>query len=177
MKRLTSILLVLTFILYLGGVQIMYWVKMSVCKQETHFLIQNHEIDKSGTIAFSFTPSEYKSLSWSEENKEFTYKGQRYDIIGMQFFSDEIIIKCFSDNNETNLVDAFSGFIKKMFASPQHTDDNNTDIASNISKEYLPAESLVSSFFSSVLISIAAKCVLVDVSAKIDDIWHPPILA
>jgi len=150
---------------------------MSVCKQETQYLIQNHRLDKSGAIAFSFTPSEYKALSWSEENKEFTFKGQRYDIIAMQFFTDEVIVKCYSDNNETSLVDAFSGFIKKMFTSPQHTDDNNTDIASNISKEYLPAESFSPVIFSSVLVSIKAKCVLVNVSAGIDDIWHPPTSA
>jgi hypothetical protein len=106
----------------------MYWVKMSVYKQQTNTLIQNHQVADSSTEAFSFTPSEYKSLSWSEENKEFTYKGQRYDIIDMQFFLDEIIVKCYLDSEETNLFTAFSGFMQKMFPSHQHNTDNSTNI-------------------------------------------------
>lgn len=176
MRKITSVLLTLTFVLYLGGVQVMYWIKMSVCEQESQELIQKNNLSNTDTKTFSFSPADYKSLAWSEKNKEFTYQGQRYDIIGMQFFSDEIIVKCYSDKDETTLIDAFSGFIKKMFSSPQHNNDNNTDIASNIYKEYLPAELLKPSYFPRVLIFTMAKCVLVNVYAKVDDIWHPPTL-
>jgi hypothetical protein len=177
MRKIISTLLTLIFVLYLGGVQVMYWVKMSTCKQQVQTLIHGHKLSRKNTIDFSFTPSEYSALSWSEENKEFNYKGQRYDIMAMQFYSDKILITCYSDDNESILVEAFSGFIKKMFSSSQQNNNSNNDIASNIYKEYIPAESPVPLFFSRVLISIEAKCVLVDVSAKIDAIWHPPTLA
>jgi hypothetical protein len=176
MRKITCIILTLTFILYLGGVQVMYWIKMSVCKEQVQTLIHGHKLSRKNTVDFSFTSSEYNSLDWSEQNKEFTYKGERYDIVGIQYFSEEIIVKCYSDNEETEVIDAFSGFIKKMFSCPQHTNESNTDIASNIYKEYLPSEFFVPSHFARVLISIKATCVLVNVSAKVDDIWHPPTL-
>ncbi|HTA26728.1 MAG TPA: hypothetical protein VK809_02990 [Bacteroidia bacterium] len=174
MRKATSIFLTLTFLLYLGGIQIMFWVKMSECKQEAQALVHGHKLSRRNIIDFSFTPSEYSSLSWSEENKEFTYKGQRYDIIEMKYFSDEIIVNCYPDKDETDLVDAFSGFIKKMFSSPQHGSDNNNEIVSKIVKEYLPSEPLVPCYYSKVLTSVEARFVLVNLSAKTDCVWRPP---
>jgi len=177
MKKITGILLAFTFVLYLGGIQMAYWLRMSAHKQETQFSIRHNQVSKDNSVKFSFTSEQYNSLAWSEKNKEFSYQGQRYDIIGMQYCSDEIIVTCFSDKEETNLVNAFSGFIKNLFSSPLHTNDKTPDIANTLCKEYLPSEPSSPFLFSHVLISIKAGCVLVNVSGQIDSIWRPPTLA
>lgn len=176
MKKITGILLAFTFVLYLGGIQIAYWLKMSAHKRETQTAIQSHKLPENNTVKFSLTSLEYASLAWSERSKEFSYLGQRYDIIGIQYYSDEIIITCYSDKEETRLVNAFTGFVKKFFSSPQHTNDKTPSMASNLCKEYLPSEPLTSFLYAGVLISIKAKCAFVNMHPKPDDIWHPPTI-
>lgn len=177
MKKITSILLTLTFVLYLGGIQAFYWVKMSVHKQEVHSLVQHNKIRQNTTVSFSFTSSEYNSLSWSEQNKEFTYEGQRYDIIEIQYCSDEIIAICYSDRDETNLVAAFSGFMKKMFSAPQHTGKNNTDIANNICKDYMPSKAITPYFNACELVALETTYAFVNVYNGHSDVWRPPAMA
>jgi hypothetical protein len=174
MRKFLNILLALTFIFYIGGLQVMYWVKMYVCKQQSASLIQTGKLQGSQTVQFTFTPSEYNSLSWTEQNKEFTYIGERYDIASIQYFSDKVMVRCYTDKEETELADAFSGFIKKMFSSPQTPNEKNHDIAGKIYKEYLHVKPLVPSFFDKALVSVKATCVLVNTSAAIENIWRPP---
>lgn len=176
MKNITATLLTLVFILYLSGMQMMYWVKMSVHREETENMIRSHEVTKANTMKFSFSSEEYSSLSWSERNKEFLYQGQHYDIIGIQYCSDEIIVTCYIDKDETSLVDAFSGFVKKMFASPQHNNDNGSSIANSLCKEYMPSDPLMAFFYAQQLTSIEARCMFVNMALYHADIWHPPTL-
>lgn len=174
MKKVTSILLAFMFIVYLGGIQMVYWVKMSVHKEETETMIRSHEVATNSTVKFSFTSEEYGALPWSERNKEFLYQGQHYDIIGLQYCSDEIVVTCYIDKDETSLVEAFSGFVKKMFASPQHNNDNGGSMANSLCKEYMPSDPLVAFFYERQLTSVEARCMLVNMTPYHADIWHPP---
>jgi hypothetical protein len=177
MRKITSILLALTFVLYLGGMQVLYWVKISVHKQETATMIQHNNVAKDKTAKFSFTSTEYNSIAWSERNKEFSFQGQRYDIIGIQYCSDEVIVTCYADKDETSLADAFSGFIKKMFAAPQHNSDSGNGMANSLCKEYMPSDPLLAFFYEQQLTSIKARCMLVNIAPYHANIWHPPTLA
>ncbi|HTA84497.1 MAG TPA: hypothetical protein VK783_16250 [Bacteroidia bacterium] len=175
MKKTTGIVFIFIFLLYICGIELLYSLKISVAKNQSASLIHNHEISIDSAILFSFTPEQYKSLNWSERNKEFTYNKQHYDIISLQFYTDEINVTCYDDSKETSLVDELTGFMKKMFSQNQKADDNN-DIASKICKEYLPNVQLTPTYFFQVLRTINANCVLVNQHALIADVWHPPSL-
>ncbi|MGP8214319.1 MAG: hypothetical protein ACLQQ4_02015 [Bacteroidia bacterium] len=177
MKRVTGISLTFIFLLYLGGLQLFYSLKIEAAKQQSSDLIKSHQITLDNTCRFSFTPDQYEALNWSERNKEFTYNGKHFDIIGIEFYSDKIKVTCFDDSNETSMVAEFTGFMRRMFSQNQSSNDNNNDIANKICKEYLPNLSITQDFFFHVITTIKADCVLVSPSALVADIWHPPSVA
>jgi hypothetical protein len=176
MKRTTGLFLSLLFLFYLGGIEVFYTLKMSVVKRQSAEGISNHKISLNNTCTFSFTPSQYSNLNWSERNKEFTYNGKHLDIISLAFYTDEIKVVCFDDSNETSLVDEFTGFMKKMFSQGSSSDNSNNDMANKICKEYLPNPTVPQSYFFHVITTIKANCVLVNHYAPIAGIWHPPSL-
>jgi hypothetical protein len=176
MKRATGFFLAFIFILYLGGIEVFYTLKVGVVKKQSAALISNHKIQLDNTVSFSFTPSQYQSLNWSERNKEFTYNEEHYDIVSIDFYSDEIKVVCFDDSNETGVVSEFTGFMKRMFSQSQSSDNSNNDMASKICKEYLPNQNISQLFFFHVITTIQADCVLVNRHALVADIWRPPSL-
>ena len=176
MKRATGISLAFIFILYLGGIELLYSLKIDIVRKQSAALINDHKTSIDNTSSFSFTPSQYSALDWSERNREFTYNGKHFDIIYLDFYSDEIKVTCLDDSRETSLIDDFTGFMKRMFSQSQSSNDNNNDITSKICKEYLPNLSIKPSFFFHVITTIKADCVLVNPCALIADIWHPPSL-
>jgi hypothetical protein len=177
MKRATGITLAFIFLIYLGGIQVLYSLKMGTVKKQSADLINMHKVSLNNTCSFSFTPTQYSDLNWSERNKEFTYNGKHFDIISLEFYSDEIKVVCFDDSKETNLVAEFTGFMKKMFAQSQSSSNSNDDLAGKIFKEYLSKENISPSFFFHAITTISANCVLVNHYALIADIWHPPSMA
>ena len=154
----------------------MYWLKIDSAKTESRKLINDSSCDLDGTKEFVLSSSEYNELTWSERNKEFVENDLRYDIVSIQYLpDDQVKMECYPDGKETDMVDALSGFIEKMFSSqPQSPNDSNNDISGKIYKEYLPVERLVPFLFPRVLNSIKADCVLVNAFALIAAIWHPP---
>lgn len=177
MRKVTGIALIGIFILYICGIQLIYSLKLSVAKNQASYVIGSHKVQLNNTRNFSFTHSQYGKLNWSERNKEFIYNGRHYDIISMEFNSDEIKVICFDDSNETTVMAEFAGFMKKMFSQGQSTNDNNSDIANKICKEYLPNENLTPTYFFHVVTTIRATCVLVNQHALVADVWHPPSIS
>jgi hypothetical protein len=174
MKGLAAIFLILTFVLYLGGIQLMYWVKMDSAKYKAAEFVQTHSTKSSQTKDFVFTSSQYDALQWLEKNKEFVSNGQRYDIASIVYSAEGVKISCYNDNEETEIANAFQMFSERLLSTHQQSNSNDNDILSKITKEYLPL-SLVflqprfekqSSFMVVENIPLSAS--------PISDIWHPP---
>ena len=174
MKRATGILLAFIFLIYLGGIQVYYSVKMNAVKKQSSYLTASHKIPLDNTVRLSFSPNQYSQLNWSERNKEFTYNGRHYDIINIDFYSDEVTLTCYDDSKETDLTKMFDGFMNKMFSHSQSSDNSTNDLASKLCKEYLPNISTPQLFFFHVTTTIKADCVLVNHHALIADVWRPP---
>ena len=175
MKRIAAIFLTLIFLLYLGGIQLMYWVRIDTAKHQASTFIQNNKANTNNTIEFILTPSEYNALNWSDRNKEFTIDGQRYDITGIEYLSNGIKITCYQDNPETEVVSAFQKFAERLFSSHQQSGNSDNDVISKITKEYLPLKLVMAP-------QIYNRAVSLVISEDIDssllftaDIWHPPL--
>jgi hypothetical protein len=174
MKRLAGILLVSVFMLYLGGIQLMYWLKMDGAKQKASLSIQNHNLKKADIKDFVLTSSQYNSLNWLEKNKEFTLNNQLYDIAGIEYSSNGIKITCYTDNEETELADAFGKFADRFFSTNQQSNGSENDLINKITKEYLPLPSIFSfAVFEKEITSIIKNDIHCSVSLP-DNIWHPP---
>lgn len=176
MKKITGLLLAFIFIIYLGGIEVYYSVKMSVIKKHSSDMASQCKTPIDNTKRFTFNPNQYSQLDWSERNKEFTFNGRHYDIINIAFYSDEVTLTCFDDSNETDLAQLFDGFMDKMFSHSQSSDTNSNDIAGKICKEYIPNLSVPQLFFFHVITTIHADRVLVNRHALIADVWRPPSL-
>jgi hypothetical protein len=176
MKSLTSIFLLSVFTLYLGGMQLLYWVKVDNAKQKAISFIQNHSTKESETRDFEFSRQEYNSLTWLEKNKEFTYQGVHYDISSINYTSGNIVVKCYTDNEETEIVNAFNQYTNKLFSNHQQSNSTDNDIISKITKEYIPL-SLYCNFSSPVkATTIFTNVPQFLISSPISDIWHPPAI-
>jgi hypothetical protein len=57
-------------------------------------------------ISFRFSSEEMRQLEW-ENDHEFNYKGQMYDVVELNNDKDSTIIHCVSDEKETQLIDAY----------------------------------------------------------------------
>lgn len=171
--RAMAIVMLFAMFHYVAGYRLMYSLGILYAKQQAKECMteKNSNIKK-----LTLSASDYNSLKWTEKNKEFSYNNDLYDVINIQKSLDKYIITVYYDKTETGWVASLHNVEKRIYSSPQHTNDKSTDIVNNIYKEYIPSESLIPSFYAQVLISIKAKCVLVSVSAKIDDIWHPPAI-
>lgn len=177
MKKATGLFLILVFVTYLAGVEAYYSLKLKISKETISALITHKNIQVAKTASFSFSPTQYQNINWQERNKEFIYNGRHYDIISLNFYSDEISMVCFDDSNETSIANALTGFMEHMFSQAPASNNSNNDIANKICKEYLPNTSVPQNFFFHVITTIETHRVLVNRYAPIAAIWHPPSLA
>ena len=107
MKRLVPVLLVCTFLLYLFGVQFIYWLKVENARQIAHSFINKSPLT-SVTKVFSLTLEQYNSLNWNEKDKEFSLNCQDYDVISVKHLSDTALeVECYADNLETEIENTF----------------------------------------------------------------------
>jgi len=174
MKRVAALFLTLTFLLYLSGMQLMYWVKIDNAKHDATVTILRHSTKIIDTKYFTLTSSQYNSLNWLEKNKEFVLDGQRYDIATTEYSSTGVKISCYTDNEETEIANAFHQFANKLYSTNEQSNSNGTDLLNKITKEYIPLGLLLLhpkyEKSSPVLVEENAPTF----SSLIADIWHPP---
>ena len=176
MNKIASIFLTLTFVLYLGGMQLMYWIKIDAARHEARSFVQKNNIESSDSKEFVFTANQYNSLQWSEKSKEFTFKGVRYDIVTATYTTTGVKLICYSDNEETEIVNAFHHFTERLFNTHQQSNSNDNDIISKITKEYISLKLIApqTKFEEHLSFVITEKNPLLQ--SPISDIWHPPAI-
>lgn len=79
-----------------------------------------HLKDKTHITEFHLTAEEAQQLNWDNDN-EFSYKGQMYDVIEKKVQDGVLLIKCISDKNETALLD--------NYLSNQRNNSNNQPVS------------------------------------------------
>lgn len=173
MKVLTSVLLTVTFVLYLGGIQLFYWVRIDSARHNAAVRMQDKGA-ANNTLELTYTNKQYDKLQWLEKNKEFIYNGQRYDISSIKYTSTGVVLKCYHDNEETEIAEAFEHFASKLFNGHQANQTSNGDIIAKITKEYLPLDfKMTQNRVGGRIYFIIAQQYPLRYS-PISDIWHPP---
>ena len=125
MNRFTSIFLSLIFVLYLGGIQLMYWIRIDAARQDANAYVQKTLPENINSKELILTASQYSSLQWLEKNKECVINGQRYDIIGVTHSAEGVKLKCYTDNEETEVANAFEHFAERLFNTPRPMEDHS----------------------------------------------------
>jgi len=177
MKKVFAILLAGVFTLYLAGVQMVYWAKIDVAKEQSFMHTSNNKLSAGETKVFSFSQEQYRNLNWAEQDKEFTYTSQHYDIVKIEHIQGQIRITCYIDSPETEIANAFASLFQKFFSPAQQSKNTENNIAGKIYKEYLPINYLMVSEqqnFSFCFISTQQDYIPF---SAIADIWHPPAIS
>lgn len=94
----------------MGGYQIMIAVYQTVRKHEIQaYLKSNNGTQFSTRLSFSLENGKITNpeFEWEDANEEFTYHGELYDIITLQYNKDSVQIFAMKDIRENNLIEKY----------------------------------------------------------------------
>ncbi len=119
---ISHLLLAAYFILFLTVGDLGFWlyahVYLCIIKDEISETIEeNMYQDSLDIITVANTPATKHDLSWTEEGKEFSYRGEMYDVIKTTTSGDSTRYFCIKDARETNLRHSVDQHVKNENAS------------------------------------------------------------
>jgi hypothetical protein len=102
-KKLLSILCLLTLLFISGGYHFYYSLQRAAVKMEMKKNIS--ALDRSAVKIFRFLPEEFKVLQWEDEC-EFKWKGTWYDVVDITDSNGVKSVSCIADEKETALLNS-----------------------------------------------------------------------
>jgi len=104
-RKLTSILLIACLCVAWVGYFLVFHVQLSTIKSEMKAFLQNGK-NHSDAIQISLTKEQCSQLEWEDET-EFKYKGEIYDVIEKKMIGNGVVLNCIADSKETELLQEF----------------------------------------------------------------------
>jgi len=105
LKRFISFILLFVFIYNIGGYYI--WFKLEQYNIQSEIRNDSH---KKALTLISIPLNDKSCITWTEENKEFIYHGEMYDIVKTKIINNVKYYYCINDKKEKQLI---TDFIKK----------------------------------------------------------------
>lgn len=108
LKKPMAILLLICLFLEVIGFYFVFLLRREAVKQEVwSYLHQNQHNNYAQTLSFSLNdPGIRETPVWENEN-EFSFKGEMYDVIEKKELNGNLVISCISDKKETSLIKDF----------------------------------------------------------------------
>jgi len=173
--RATAIIMLFAMFHYVAGYRLMYSLGILYTKDEAKECM----VGKTNIKKLTFSASEYNSLQWSEQSKEFSFNNQMYDVVSMEVSGNSHIITAYADDPETELVTAFHNFEKEIFHPDQSAKGAKSadDIMSAFQKDCTPTTEFKIDIFASD--GLIQPCYSIPIwSGQVsDNIWHPPAIS
>ena len=108
-------------LVYAGGYHLVYAVYQYGLKQEMRAYLKTHPDIRYGSF-FSLRVNNAAvidpSFEWEEQNEEFRYKGQLYDVVTVRQKGDSLYISALKDDNENQLEQQIRQVRKEQPGSP-----------------------------------------------------------
>jgi hypothetical protein len=104
-KRLIAILLFTLFYITLLGYHFVFSFQLELAKAEMRNFLQGRKSHKD-VVQLSLSKEESDDLFW-ENDHEFRYKGEMYDVIEKKANGNKVLIRCVSDKKETGLLNEY----------------------------------------------------------------------
>ncbi|HET7898656.1 MAG TPA: hypothetical protein VFL47_13325 [Flavisolibacter sp.] len=143
MRKLFAILLLCCLLFVTAGYHLLYYFRIAEAKREmrTHLrYATNPDI-----TTFRLSETEAAQLAWEDET-EFFYEGDMYDVLSLNQEKDKVVIRCVSDQKETALAEHY---LKTQKQSPAHS---SGAILKLLNAPFLPSQP---EFFSTLKEAIA----------------------
>lgn len=158
---------------YVAGYRLLYSLGITYTKNEAkECMVENNNIKK-----LILSVSDYNSLKWTEENKEFSFHHEMYDVESMKKSGDNYVINAYADDPETELISALHHFESDLFHPDQtnQTSKSAENILSSFQKDCTPPPGLIIH-----LVALHGNTYsLINARQKhplevFKTIWHPP---
>src|SRR5689334_11952871 len=101
MKKIVSSILLLSLFLATVGYHFIFQVKQQNIKEDMEEYLSKENIRNAVELRFSL--NELSKLKW-ENDKEFVYNGELYDVVKKKNVNGSLVIQCIKDKKETHLV-------------------------------------------------------------------------
>jgi len=105
-RKTFSFILLICLLVYIGGYQLFYCLYQQSLKTEMKAYLKENKTSKFGTrLEFEIEGNQIKdkSFSWEEENEEFRYHNELYDVVNIENQECKLILICIKDNDENQL--------------------------------------------------------------------------
>jgi hypothetical protein len=170
-----AIVLLFAMFHYIAGYRLMYSLGILYAKQDAkECMTKKNNIQK-----LTFSATGFSSLNWSEENKEFSFNNEMYDVSNIQKTGDKYIVTVYSDDFETEFVTAFHSFEKELFHPDQSSKGAKSaeDVMSAFQKDFTPASQFNMQNATSLtnIKPSVDRCKGGNSLQAPDNIWHPPL--
>ncbi len=172
--RAIAFVMLIAMFHYVAGYRLMYSLGILYSKEEAKECMaeKNSNIQK-----LTLSTSEYKSLQWSEENKEFSLNNEMYDVKSIQKSGDTYIITVYTDDKETDWVTSFHTFEKELFHPDQSAKGTKSaeDVLSSFQKDFTPQTELKIHNVAFTRLFQPIVAVYQHPLQVTHTIWHPPV--
>ena len=122
LKKLTVILLLTILALGQCGYYCFYAVKLYLAKESSHEQLLKQIPDN---LLTKISAEGNNDIQWKEEGKEFSLKGEMYDVVKVKHEGTRDYLICLSDKNEDEIFKALDSVVK-----------SNTDNTSDQGKQH-----------------------------------------
>jgi hypothetical protein len=108
-KKTTAILFLILACLYTGGLFLAFQAKKASIKNEVRAYLNQNPNAAGEFLEFGFKNNAVTNngFEW-EDSHEFSYKGEMYDVISLDYKKDKLIIHCIKDTEENVLIQLYS---------------------------------------------------------------------
>jgi hypothetical protein len=130
-RELTSILLLICLGLTILGYHLVFNFQLAAVKSEIKELLKTQK-DNNNVVQITLSDHENKQVYWENEN-EFRYNNEMYDVIEKKVKGNDIIIRCIPDKKETALLNEYQ-------KNNKHNSSNSTVIQLITAQFVLPAD-------------------------------------
>jgi hypothetical protein len=113
LKRLISFLLILSIFCSLIGYYLIFKIEQFQVKERVEREILKNIPEEELTIII-IPQDKMDQIKWTEENKEFKYNGEMYDLVKSIKRGDTIHYYCYNDVQETKLITILDKLVKEQ---------------------------------------------------------------
>jgi hypothetical protein len=170
--RTIAFIMLIAMFHYVAGYRLMYSLGILYAKEQAkECMAEKNDIQK-----LTLSAADYNSLKWTEDDREFSFNNEMYDVTSIQKTADTYIITVYADDKETGWVSSFHNFEKEIF----HPDQSNKgaksaeDVMSSFQKEYTTVSKFKITVFATTGQFSPSEGVQQHPLQVSDNIWHPP---
>ncbi len=170
--RAIAFTMLLAMFHYMAGYRLMYSLGILYSKEQAKECM----VEKNNIQKLALSVSDFNSLNWTEDNKEFYFHNEMYDVTSIQKSGDNYIVTVYTDEKETGWVSSFHNFEKEIFHPEQSTKGAKSaeDVMSSFQKEYTTVSEFKINIFAIELSQLSNDVKQHPQQVSIN-IWHPPV--